>query len=210
MYLDWIRFDNFRTFRKAEIALVHSDQDFAKLKIPKPKLPNVNLLLANNGLGKSAFLKGVALAALGPAVGDAGIYPYQLVRREPKNAGTAEATIEAHFSPCKQDQIPSSVERLESHITVQRIRDLEKLKWTHKEEKLWHPIYSAETDALFFVGYGATRRVERKEQLDLGSRSASAFARAQRVRGLFEDSYSLIPLPAWLPRLQHSNKGRYT
>src|SRR5947207_1914827 len=83
MYLDWIRFENFRTFRKAEIPLIHSDQDFSKLKIPKPKLPNINLLLANNGLGKSAFLKGVALAALGPAVGDAGIYPYQLVRREP-------------------------------------------------------------------------------------------------------------------------------
>ena len=85
MYLDWIRFEDFRTFRKAEITLVHSDQDFTQLGIPKPKLPNVNLLLANNGLGKSAFLKGVALAALGPAVGDAGIYPYQLVRREPKN-----------------------------------------------------------------------------------------------------------------------------
>jgi predicted ATPase len=210
MYLDWIRFQNFRTFRKAQIGLVHSDQDFAKLGIPKPKLPNVNLLLANNGLGKSAFLKGVALAALGPAVGDAGIYPYQLVRREPKTAGKTEATVEAHFSPSKQDQIPSRIKRLESHITVQRIQDLEKLKWTHSEDKLWHPIYSANTDALFFVGYGAARRVERKEQLDMGSRGASAFARAQRVRGLFEDSYSLIPLPAWLPRLSESNKGRYT
>jgi predicted ATPase len=210
MYLDWIRFENFRTFRKAEITLVHSDQNFAELKIPKPKLPNVNLLLANNGLGKSAFLKGVALAALGPAVGDAGIYPYQFVRREPNKAGTAEATIEAHFSPSKQDQIPRGVERLESHITVRRIQDLEKLKWGRRDERHWRPIYSANTDALFFVGYGAARRVERKEQLDLGSRGASAFARAQRVRGLFEDSYSLIPLPAWLPRLQESNKGRYT
>src|SRR5260370_31622 len=112
MYLDWIRFENFRTFRKAEIPLIHSDQDFAKLKIPKPKLPNVNLLLANNGLGKSAFLKGVALAALGPAVGDAGIYPYQLVRREPNKAGNTAATTGGALSPTKQDQIAPRGRRL--------------------------------------------------------------------------------------------------
>src|SRR5260221_7953522 len=114
MYLDWIRFENFRTFRKAEIPLIHADQDFAKLKIPKPKLPNVNLLLANNGLGKSAFLKGVALAALGPAVGDAGIYPYQLVRRGANKRGTTAATTRAQFSPRKHDQIPRGGERLVS------------------------------------------------------------------------------------------------
>lgn len=56
MYLDGIRFQNFRTFRDVEIDLIHPDQDFGRLEIPKPRLPNLNLLLGNNGLGKSAFL----------------------------------------------------------------------------------------------------------------------------------------------------------
>ena len=80
MYLDWIRIQNFRTFRDVEINLVHPNQNFATIGVPKPKLPNLNLLLGDNGFGKSAFLKSVALTALGPAVGDAGIYPYMLVR----------------------------------------------------------------------------------------------------------------------------------
>ena len=50
-------------------------------------LPNVNLLLGNNGLGKTTLLKAVALAALGPAVRSSGIYASRLVRREPGPAG---------------------------------------------------------------------------------------------------------------------------
>jgi hypothetical protein len=216
MYLDWIGLDNFRTFRSVEIALCHPDQDFAALKLPKPKLANVNLLLANNGLGKSAFLKAVALAALGPAVGDAGIYPYRLVRREPEGAAGRtrkraifDAKLQAHFTPHPQDNVPPGLKQIKSAITIQRVRDLEKLKWSHPDEKVWHPIYEARSDAFFFVGYGATRRVERKEQLDLGSRRASSFIRAQRVQSLFEEAYSLIPLTAWLPGMRQSNRGRY-
>lgn len=82
MYIDHIEIENFRTFRKSRIALCHADQDFAASGMPKPKLPNLNLLLANNGYGKTSLLKAIALAALGPAVGRSGIYPYHLIRRE--------------------------------------------------------------------------------------------------------------------------------
>src|SRR5258708_5685293 len=188
MYLDWIRFENFRTFRKAEIPLIHSDQDFAKLKIPKPKLPNVNLLLANNGLGKSAFLKGVALAALGPAVGDAGIFPYRLVRREPQRAKMAgepkrnspnsgivpaDARLSARFQPHEQDDVPSGILSVESEVGIQAKGDLEKLAWLRSDEKLWHPIFQAKSDAFFFVGYGAARHVEPRERVDLATRQTS-------------------------------------
>ncbi|HEY1082699.1 MAG TPA: AAA family ATPase, partial [Prosthecobacter sp.] len=85
MYIDNIQIENFRTFRKSRISFVHPDQDFAKLGLPKPKLTNINLLLGNNGLGKTTLLKTIALSALGPAVGKSGIFAYQFVRREPKN-----------------------------------------------------------------------------------------------------------------------------
>jgi hypothetical protein len=63
MFIDRIKLENFRTFRRSEIAFVHPDQDFAALGLPQPRLPNINLLL-----GKTTLLKAIALAALGPAV----------------------------------------------------------------------------------------------------------------------------------------------
>jgi hypothetical protein len=224
MYLDWIRLQNFRTFRDVQIHLAHPDQDFTRLGIPRPRLPNLNLLLGNNGLGKSAFLKGVALAALGPAVGDVGIFPYRLVRREPapRKKGPAqikartilpkthaEARLSAVFRPHAQDHTPAGVVAVESEVGVQAKGDLEPLRWLHPDEKLWHPIFKESSDAFFVVGYGASRRVEPRESFDAASRMSSSSVRAQRLKGLFHEDSTLIPLTAWLPGLSQSNKGRF-
>jgi hypothetical protein len=71
-------------------------------------------------------------------------------------------------------------------------------------------VFEEKNDAFFVVGYGTTRRVERPEHFDMGARTQSKFARAQRVASLFEDSFSLIPLTYWLPGLRTKNVGRYT
>jgi hypothetical protein len=222
MYIDWIRLQHFRTFRDVAIDLIHPDQDFERLGIPKPNLPNLNLLLGNNGLGKSAFLKGAALAALGPAVGDAGIFPYRLVRREGRRKSSKtsrpgtnpagigpDARIDARFRPHSQDHVPPHIAELESVVGVQAKGDLERLNWLHPDEKPWHPIYQASSDAFFMVGYGASRRVEPKDNVDLVNRNASSFARAQRVQSLFHEGNSVLPLTAWLPQLKATNKGRF-
>lgn len=216
MYIDQIRLKNFRTFRAADTTFVHPDMDFKKLSIPTPRLPNVNLLLGNNGYGKTAMLRAIALASLGPAVGDSGIYADRLVRHEPRSGRSkknvqqpVEAVLEAFFTPHEQDRV-GELGTLESLVKVIRKGDLEALEWVHADEKRWHPIYMSDSDAFFFVGYGATRRVENNERLDLAGRQSSAFARAQRVKSLFEESYSLIPLNSWLPRFKLENKGRYT
>ncbi len=189
---------------------MHPDQRFGS-DLPKPNLPNINLLLGNNGLGKTTLLKAVALAALGPAVGDSGIYPYQLVRREAADwddERPEEALVEAEFTPHEQDRTPD-FSRVESRVTVLRRGDLESLRWTYPDDNIWHPIFSSGSDAFFFVGYGAARRVERRSQVDLASRKSSAFARAQRVQSLFEEAYSLIPLSAWLPEFEHRDSPRF-
>lgn len=164
MYIDTIKIRNFRIFRESETKFVHPDRLFSNDKLPKPKLSNINLLLGSNGLGKITLLKAVSLAALGPAVSDSGIYPYRLIRREPEALNSEQPTsavIEASFTPHEQDKV-YNIRHVESHITVLQRGDLELLRWTYPEDKLWHPIFSSTSDAFFFVGYGATRRVEKK------------------------------------------------
>jgi AAA15 family ATPase/GTPase len=58
MYIDHIEIENFRTFRKTRIDFCHADKEYGD-KLPRPKLPNVNLLLANNGFGKTTLLRAI-------------------------------------------------------------------------------------------------------------------------------------------------------
>lgn len=211
MYINEIKLKNFRTFENESITFVHPDQNFKLLGIPEPKLKNINLLLGNNGSGKSALLKAIALLALGPAAKSSGLFIYRLVRRSPRPSKKINntASLEASFKPHDQDDVPKSVKIIESKLDIVRRGDIEEVEWAHAQQKRWNSVYSGESDAFFVVGYGATRRVERINTIDPASRSSTSFTRAQRIQGLFEDSYSLYPLGSWLPNFKTGNPGRY-
>lgn len=207
MYIDHIEIENFRTFRKARVEFCHADRDFASLGLPAPQLPNVNLLLANNGFGKTSLLRALALAALGPAVGHSGIYPYLLIRRENGSSKDLKAAVlRAEFTTHEQDHAPVST--IDSLVEVAPQGDLELLKWSHPDEKPWHPVFSNDSDAFFMVGYGATRRVAKSNRME---QSGKYSPRAARVMGLFEEDYSLRPLNSWLPAYKYNSRlrGRY-
>jgi len=209
MYIDSLRITNLRTFKEAkeDLVLLHPDTDFKKLDMPKPNLPNVNLLLGDNGSGKTTVLKALAIAALGPAVQDANLPIYRLIRRGPPGESKAAvANIRATFILHPQDHHGAYKElRLESRSVVVRRGEVERVNWVGRDERPWEPIYSSESESFFFVGYGATRRTERRENVDIGARQVTSFERAQRVRSLFEEAYSLVPLSYWLPK---ENAGR--
>ena len=206
MYIDEIEIENFRTFRKSRISFCHVEVDYEKAEMPKPRLPNLNLLLADNGFGKTTLLKAIALAALGPAVGRSGIYPYHLIRREVGQRDLKKAVVKASFTTHEQDHTP--FDKIESRVEVIPEGDLELLDWSQGDDKPWNPVFSSDSDAFFMVGYGATRRVAKSTRVEPSGRSSP---RAARIMGLFEEDYSLRPLNTWLPRYRASKrlKGRY-
>jgi hypothetical protein len=206
MYIDEIEIENFRTFRKTKISFCHADKDFEATGMPEPKLPNLNLLLANNGYGKTSLLRAIALAALGPAVGDSGIYAYRLIRREAGRRALKPAILSASFRAHPQDRAPFEI--IDSRVEIQPQGDLERLKWTHGDEEPWHPVFSSNSDAFFMVGYGATRRVSKSSRFE---QSGKTSPRAARIMGLFEEDYSLRPLNTWLPHYKANPqlRGRY-
>jgi hypothetical protein len=208
MYIDHIEIENFRTFRKARVEFCHAERDYRKLGLPPPAIPNVNLLLANNGLGKTTLLRAIALAALGPAASLSGIFPYRLIRHEGGRKGKINsAALRADFTTHPQDRAP--VNTIESDVRVVARGDLEVLEWGHKEDKAWHPVFSEKTDAFFMVGYGAGRRVGKQSRPEPVGKFSQ---RASRIMGLFEDDYTLRPLTSWLPKFRESSqlRGRHT
>ena len=208
MYIDTIRIENFRTFRAAEIALLHPLRTKRELTdtfgLSPVLYPNINLILGNNGMGKSTFLKALALACLGPVVTE--VRPDRFVRREPgapemikrdvvrargrvPDMPSTRSIIKGVFVPNRQDDVPKSIKRIKHTIRIDRKGAFEQSRYLDKEVgDEWHPIYSEESDALFFVGYGANRRSEDKERYDPSARRKSAVVRARRVMSLFDES----------------------
>lgn len=230
MYINSITLKNIKTFKELKIELIHPEKNYnlknikGNLILPRPRLPNVNLLLGDNGSGKTTLLKTIALASFGPAISDLRPSESNLVRKIGINTkSTASenlAEIKSSFILHEQDDSQGGI--INSNVEIIKRGEIESYKFFSDSEKrlengsqirdesLWDRIYESQNDAFFIVGYGATRRVERPENFDMGARIKSKLPRVQRVQGLFEDSYSLIPLSYWLPKLKYDNPGRYT
>lgn len=194
MYLDQIRVENFRSFRKQKqpIEFLHPDQAWRDLPFPKPKYPNVNVLLGDNGSGKSTLLKAVAMSALGPVAPRSQLPVYRYVRQEPDGYQHLVGQIEAVFSVDHSDH--TDVSQVKSQITIRREGDYEDLAWKGEEEK-WQPVFKSESNAFFVVGYGVTRITEKNEERRPAGQSP---IRTQRIRSLFEDNHQLRSFTTWL------------
>lgn len=213
MYIESVRIRNLRCFRDTSLTLRHPSED--PKKYPDLRFRNVNLLLGDNGSGKTSVMRALALAILAPVIRESGFRPFYLVRRSASRA-IVNATAVLHnqdisLKPSTAAQNGSW--RTMLHAEIRRKGDYESVlarPLSGRGTSAARNLFRENTPAFFVVGYGATRRVE--ESIGVySSREAhkQRTARYQRVAGLFESQINLVPLITWLPQFKLKNKGRY-
>lgn len=175
------------------------------------RLDNVNLLLGNNGTGKTTLLKGIALALIAPIAQSAGLRPYNLVRRvyrRGKGRRPENGQIDARVLLTAQDFKKGSRKKpSRAHLSIQLYRkgDNDYIGKATPRAPKWKAMDYDDSPAFLVLGYGATRRIAPSKE-NITSRVKESHLRYQRVRGLFEEDFSLVPMSFWLST--HVNAGR--
>jgi energy-coupling factor transporter ATP-binding protein EcfA2 len=200
MYIENFVVRNFRCFDHAGLKLQHPAPLNGKVIKEKLRFPNVTVLLGNNGSGKSSVLKILTIGALGAVIELIGLRPYYLVRRTTSSVTHAHLNVtillednraERGSLSSRVDIIPNgSYEKFDA-VFPTKLGEAEDLEDTSPNR--------------FLVGYGAGRKVQAGE-FNPAERDRNRALRYQRVAGLFEDHYDLVPPYAWLNQVRRTGR----
>lgn len=201
MYAKSLSIYEFKCFQKAKLDLQYPGRKSAGTAA----LANINLILGDNGGGKSSVLRALAIAVLAPALLRSGFVPYRLVRRQaPGTPAIVHCLLKVIGKPDAHESRAGLKSKLEllARLDPAPRGNLDRIYLEHTPNSPIGPLLDDDFSAAFFVvGYGATRRVETGDYSE-GSARRSRGLRYQRIAGLFEDHVALRPLSAWLGRLQ--------
>jgi hypothetical protein len=136
MYIDKLHLKNIRTFVDDTLEFIHPETEFKDPnlndeanagRLPRPRLPNVNLLLGENGAGKTTVLQAIALASLGPAAPIAQLPVPRLVRMADEvSVSEAAGDVMAQFKLHPSDAEPPGDREL--HLMLLRRSETEELR----------------------------------------------------------------------------------
>lgn len=207
MYITDLHLNDFRGVARTDIDVLHPDRHDAE----GLELPNINLLLGQNGGGKSTLLKGILVATLGPGLGPEEI-PEPILGSWPRRGsrGECRASVGLLYHP---------VDSYEGNVASRTVleqrptgaRGQYTIKIPRVRPSLEVVVASAETPALrqrgpashFLVAYGPSRRVLEERGAADGWWSGSD--RLRRVSSLLESDAPLVPLEPWLRDLRPSS-----
>lgn len=171
MFIDSIAMKDFRCFEQAETTFVYPGKE----GLPEGVLPNVTLLMGENGSGKTSTLKVIALLGLQPILTTLGYRPYALVGRTSDKRKQPESGGAVGVFRVAEGELAI---RVSAHDTTTAIRIATVESWDYFPPDLFdgqvNLVFENDLDdespSYFLVGYGATRRAESVENLD-GQRS---------------------------------------
>ncbi|RYG99667.1 MAG: hypothetical protein EON58_03060 [Alphaproteobacteria bacterium] len=206
MYIERLWATNFRCYEQFNIHLQYPGKD-ATLRFP-----NINLILGDNGSGKSAVMKAATLPILGSVLQSSGFRPYMLVRRRrlsgEEQGKSLRSEIRADLichgqeqssreDPFDQVSWSASIGVVKAQAVLTSPFGEDELNTARVNPARWERIKDPNSPAFFLAGYGANRQIEFAPTGNSSSRNRKYSARFARVAGLFEESVELSSVAAW-------------
>ncbi|MCW3052011.1 MAG: ATP-binding protein involved in virulence [Chthonomonadales bacterium] len=211
MYVEKLTLANFRCFDRESLKF-NWPEGINSAGTAGPRLPNINLLIGNNGTGKTTIFQALTVAVLRPylATSASGFRTPTAIRY---GRDMAESIADVLLSHLDSDMDIASDSAYPSDILASHHRATSAIKRKGTTQFLemrgnaakWADSLFAEKSAGFFVAaYGASRRTERREAYDERLRGV----RYQRIASLFEPHVGLVPLS--LAYLQCQERERWS